>query len=441
MGRMCRSSLAAFFRSVLAIGLPFFPTLSAQAPAKLQSWLAAELEELTALYRHLHANPELSFQERATAARLAKELRAAGLEVTENVGGTGVVAVLRGGDGPVALVRADMDALPIAEATGLPYASKIRAESADGRAIGVMHACGHDVHMACLVGVARFFAAHRDALPGTIVFQCQPAEERSGGMSAMLQDGLLERFPRPAFALALHTADDQPIGNIGVRAGPAMANVDSCDITMFGRGGHGARPHLTIDPIVQAAQLVCDLQTIVAREIDPVQPAVITVGSIRGGSKHNIISDRCHLQLTIRSYTPEVRDQMLAAIRRKAKAIAQSSRAPEPEVEFSESTPALRNDAELTAAVRAAAVAEFGAEHVVDIAPAMVAEDFGRLAVAGIPICMFRLGTIAPERLAKMRAAGHVAPLHSAGYYPDAGPAIAVGVRAMVAAVVALQQR
>jgi len=414
---------------------------AAQAPAALQPWLDSEVGALEALYRDLHRKPELSFHETETAARLARELAALGLAVTEQVGGTGVVAVLENGAGPVGLVRADMDALPIAEETGLPYASEVRAESADGRAIGVMHACGHDLHMTCLVGAAGFLARHRDAWQGTIVFMLQPAEERSAGMKAMLKDGLLTRFPRPEWALALHTADDLPVGKIGVRAGPAMANVDSCDITVFGRGGHGARPHLTIDPIVQAAQLVLDLQTIVSREVDPIEAAVITVGRIQGGSKHNIVPDRCLLQLTVRSYDADVRALMLAAIERKARAVAASFEAPEPEVRFSESTPALRNDEDLTADVRRALAGAFGAEGIVDIPPAMVAEDFGRLTEQGIPICMFRLGTILPERLAGLRAAGSVPPLHSAKYWPDAGPSIRVGVAALVAAVVELTRR
>ena len=292
---------------------------------------------------------------------MAKELRAIGVEVTERVGGNGVVGVLRCGDGPVVLLRADMDGLPVAEETGLPYASKIRAESADGRAIGVMHACGHDVHMSCLIGVARYLAANKDAYSGTVVFQLQPAEERSGGMDRMIADGLLTRFPRPAHAIALHTAADQPVGQVGLRAGPAMANVDSCDITLYGKAGHGAAPHMTIDPIVQAAKLVLDLQTIVAREINPVDACVITVGSIPGGQKHNIISSSCHLQLAIRSYTDEVRQQMLAAIKRKAKAAAVSVGAKEPKVEFSEGTPALQNDEDLTEAVWSGIASGLGA--------------------------------------------------------------------------------
>ncbi|MFY9342943.1 MAG: amidohydrolase [Planctomycetota bacterium] len=402
--------------------------------AQDDAWLAARLPALGALYRHLHEHPELSFHERATAARMSEELKALGLEVTQHVGGTGVVAVLARGPGPVGLLRADMDALPIAEETGLPYASKVRAQSAEGRAIGAMHACGHDLHMTCLLGAATWFAQHPDAFTGTLVFVLQPAEERAGGMKAMLADGLLTRFPRPAWALALHTAHDLPTGQVGVRAGFAMANVDSCDITVFGRGGHGASPHLTIDPIVQAAQLVLDLQTIVTREIDPLEACVITVGAIEGGSKHNIIPDRCHLQATVRSYTPEVRAKMLAAIERKAKAVALSFGAPEPRVEFSEHTPALRNHAALTATVRAGLVAALGDANVVEIPPAMVAEDFGRLDGEKVPLCMFRLGTVAPERLAKLVAAGELPMLHSARYWPDYEAAIATGVRALVGA-------
>lgn len=406
-----------------------------QPQTPVTTWLAQNGASLDGLYVHLHQNPELSFREVKTAARMAKELRAVGIEVTEHVGGNGVVGVLRCGDGPVVLLRADMDALPVAEETGLPYASKIKAESADGRKIGIMHACGHDIHMTCLIGVARYLAANKDAYSGTVVFQFQPAEERSGGMDRMIADGLLTRFPRPAHAIALHTAADLPVGKVGVRAGPAMANVDSCDITLYGKAGHGASPHMTIDPIVQAAKLVLDLQTIVSREINPIDACVITVGSIHGGQKHNIISSSCHLQLTIRSYTDGVRKQMLAAIIRKANAAAQSVGAKQPTVAFSEGTPALENDKELTAAVQRGIGAVLSPENVVEIQPAMVAEDFGRLREQGIPLCMFRLGTVLPDRLRKMQDAGDLAVLHSGRYYPDYQPAIRTGVRALLAAM------
>jgi amidohydrolase len=403
--------------------------------AQDEAWFTERAPALEALYRHLHMHPELSFQERQTAARMATELRALGLEVTEQVGGTGVVAVLRRGDGPVGLLRADMDALPVAEDTGLPYASTVRAASADGRAIGTMHACGHDLHMTCLVGTAQWFVQHPEAFRGTLVFQLQPAEERAGGMKAMLQDGLLTRFPRPAWAIALHTAHDLPHDRVGVRAGFAMANVDSCDITLFGKGGHGAAPHLCIDPVVMAAQLVLDLQTIVSREIDPLEACVITVGAIEGGNKHNIVPDRCHLQATVRSYTAPVRERMLASIERKAKAVALSFGAPAPKVDFSEHTPALQNHAALTAVVQRGLVAALGAEQVQEVPPAMVAEDFGRLLAEDIPLCMFRLGTIAPPRLLAMQAAGDVPILHSGRFYPDYEQAIRTGVKALVGAV------
>ena len=406
-----------------------------QGRAQDDAWFARESPSLETLYRQLHQHPELSFHEVETAARMVSELKALGLEVTEQIGGTGVVAVLRRGDGPVGLVRADMDALPVAEDTGLPYASTVRATSAEGRAIGAMHACGHDLHMTCLVGAARWFVQHADAFTGTLVFQLQPAEERAGGMKAMLADGLLTRFPRPSFAIALHTAHDLPTHQVGIRSGFAMANVDSCDITVFGKGGHGAAPHLTIDPIVQAAQLVLDLQTIVSREIDPLEACVITVGAIEGGNKHNIVPDRCHLQATVRSYSAVVREKMLAAIERKAKAVAASYGAPAPKVEFSEHTPALQNHAALTATVRRGLVAALGEANVVDIPPAMVAEDFGRLFAENVPLCMFRLGTIAPARLAQMQAAGDVPVLHSARYWPDYQAAIVTGVKGLVGAV------
>lgn len=412
-----------------------FVSVVPAALAQDDAWFAKHQPALTEIYVALHEQPELSFQERRTAARMAKELRDLGLEVTEQVGGTGVVAVLKRGDGPVGLLRADMDGLPIAEETGLPYASKVRATSAEGRAIGTMHACGHDLHMTVLLGAARFLAETKEAFAGTLVFQFQPAEERVGGMKAMLADGLLTRFPRPAWAIALHTAADLPHDQVGIRAGFAMANVDSCDITVYGKSGHGASPHKTIDPIVQAAQLVLDLQTIVSREIDPLEPCVLTVGSIHGGSKHNIVPDECRLQATLRSFSTPVREKMFAAIERKAKAVAASFGAREPKVEFGEPAQALRNHEALTAAVRGGLVAALGADAVVEVPPAMVAEDFGLLATENVPLCMFRLGTIERKRLAAMQAAGDVPSLHSARYYPDHEVAIRTGVRALVAAV------
>jgi amidohydrolase len=431
--RIARSFVVSLWASSVAGVLPAQAAPPATDP--VQVWLDTEAERLEALYRHLHQHPELSFRETATAARLAAELRELGLEVTEQVGGTGIVAVLRRGDGPVGLVRADMDALPLAEATGLPYASQVRATSADGRAIGVMHACGHDLHMACLVGAAAYLARHPDAFTGTLVFQLQPAEERAGGMKAMLADGLLTRFPRPQWAISLHTAANLRADRVGICSGPAMANVDSGDVTLFGKGGHGAAPHLTIDPIVQAARLVLDLQTVVSREIDPIAGCVITVGSIHGGDKHNIVPESCHLQLTVRSYDEAVRARMLAAIERKAAATAASAGAPAPKVVWSEHTPVLVNDRALAAVLRQGLAQALGADAVVDYPPAMTAEDFGRLFAEGIPLVQFRLGTVAAERLERGQRDGSLPSLHSAGYYPDHQPALRTGVRALVAAV------
>jgi hippurate hydrolase len=403
------------------------------AQDRAQQWLDRELDSLEALYRHWHQNPELSFAEAQTSARLADELERAGITVTRSVGGHGVVGLLENGDGPVLMLRADMDALPVAEQTGLPYAAPV-TKGGDGTPIGKMHACGHDVHMTCLVGAARWFAAHRDAWRGKLLLVGQPAEERGGGAKALLAAGLFERFPKPKWAVALHTAADLPTGVVALRSGYSLANVDSCDVTMYGRGGHGSAPHLTIDPIVQAAQLVLDLQTIVTREIDPVEPAVLTVGSIHGGTKHNIIDDQCKLQITLRSYTPKVREQLKTAVVRKAKAVAAGARAPEPSVEFTEPCSAVFNDEQLTARITEALRATLGEQNVRDYAPAMGAEDFSRYAEAGVPVCMFRLGTIAPERLAKLLAAGELPSLHSGRYWPDPRESLRTGVAAMVAA-------
>ncbi|MGE0378763.1 MAG: M20 family metallopeptidase, partial [Planctomycetaceae bacterium] len=318
---------------------------------EVAAWVDSQMENLVELYQHFHAHPELSYQEEQTARRFAEELQAAGCEVTTGIGGHGVVGLLRRGNGRTLMLRCDLDALPVTEETGLPYASQVRAINEDGVEAGVMHACGHDIHMTNLIAVARYLSGHRDQWQGTIVLVGQPAEERGGGAKAMLDDGLFTRFPRPDFAVALHVDSFVPAGMVGYRGGYSLAGVDSCDITAKGRGGHGAYPHGCIDPIVQAAQLVVDLQTIVSREISPLEPAVITVGSIHGGTKHNIIPDTCHLQLTIRTYSPEVREQIKAAIIRKANAVARSYRAPDPEIQFDEGTPSLFNDERLTARI------------------------------------------------------------------------------------------
>jgi amidohydrolase len=409
-----------------------------EAPA---AWAKAHLPELVELYRHFHAHPELSFEEKETGARVAKELRTAGIEVTEGVAKTGVVGILKNGSGPTVLIRCDLDALPVTEQTGLAYASRVKVKGEAGET-GVMHACGHDIHITNLIATARWFAANKDQWQGTLFFLGQPAEERVGGAKVMLEEGLFTRFPRPDYAIALHCDSTLATGKVGVRGGYALANVDSCDITLVGRGGHGAYPHTTIDPIVMAAQLVLSLQTIVSRETKPTEPAVVTVGSIHAGTKHNIISNDCQLQLTIRSYSDEVRKHLQEAIVRKAKAVAAGAGAPEPKVSFSEGTPAMFNDEKLATRLRAVFERELGKENVDDPEPSMGGEDFSLYGKAGVPILMFRLGTIEPKRLARMKELGQEPPsLHSPLYYPDAEETLVTGVHTTVAATLELLKK
>ncbi len=414
----------------------------APALSPVATWLDQNIAALQDDYVWLHSHPEISFEERETAKKMAGWLRDAGYEVTTDVGGHGVVAVLKNGDGPTLMVRSDLDALPVSEQTPLPFASKVQVDVAGGGRTGVMHACGHDIHMTNLIAVARWMAEHRDAWQGTLMLIGQPAEERGAGARAMLSDGLFEKFSKPDFALALHVAADRPTGSVKLMAGYAMANVDSVDITVKGRGGHGSAPHTTIDPIVQAADLVMALQTIVSRELKPIDPGVITVGSIHGGSKHNIIGDTCHLQLTVRSYGEVVRKQLLDAIRRKALAVAQSYNAPEPELVFSEGTPSLKNDAELAAHMRAVFERTIGAEHVGVSEPSMGGEDFSQYGIAGVPILMYSLGSVNQDRLSRYEELGVPPPsLHSGIYYPDFEPTIRTGVTTMVAGAIELLKK
>ena len=283
-------------------------TLGAQADTALQSAIREDYPYLESLYVHLHKNPEISFQEEKTGLRMAQELRSLGFTVTENVGGYGVVGVLENGEGPTVLLRTDMDALPVREKTGKPYASTATTVDEHGNTVSVMHACAHDVHMTVFTGAARRLTAMRDQWQGTLVMIAQPAEERGAGARAMLKDGLFERFPRPDYNLGLHVSASFPAGTVVYTKGYVMAAVDSVDITVFGIGGHGAYPHRTKDPVVLSAQIINSLQTLVSRELKPVDAGVVTVGSIHGGTKHNIIPDRVRLQLTVRSYTDEARE-------------------------------------------------------------------------------------------------------------------------------------
>jgi hippurate hydrolase len=397
----------------------------------------AQLPSLVSFYRDLHENPELSFQEEETSRKVADALRQTGAKVTTGVGKYGVVGIMKNGEGPTVLVRSDLDALPVAEKTGAPFASKATAKDDAGETVSVMHACGHDIHMTCLVGVARWLAEHKDQWKGTVMFIGQPAEEKIGGAKAMLKDGLYERFGKPDYALALHVAHDLETGKIGYCSGPAMASSASMDIIVKGQGGHGAMPHDTIDPIVMASTLVVDLQSIVSREIKPIDPAVITVGSIHGGTKHNIIPSDVHLQLTLRAFSDDVQKQLIDGIERRAKGLAMAHKAPAPEITIGDSTPPTINTPSLVEQVVPSLKNAVGQENVVVDEPTMGAEDFGLFGQGGVPTFMFRLGTIPAERMARAET-DPLPSLHSPFYIPDAEPSIRTGIRAMAAAVAGL---
>jgi hippurate hydrolase len=384
--------------------------------------------------------------EEKTSAKLAAELRAAGYEVTEKFGGYGVVAVLKNGPGPTLLVRCDTDALPVPETTGLPYASNVRTKDLSGREVSVMHACGHDIHMTVLVGAARQLTALKDRWSGTLILVGQPAEERGLGARAMLTAGLYRQFPKPDFAIALHDSATLAAGNVGTVEGYLMANVDWVDITVRGRGGHGAYPHTTKDPIVLAAQIVMALQTIVSRETRPVEPCVVTVGSIHGGAKANVIPDEVKLSLTLRSYSDSVRAHTIEAIRRICRGEAIAAGMPDDLMPIvtvleDEATPATFNDPALTRRVRGALTTWLGADHVTTIDPEMGGEDFSQFGrtTEHVPICMFRLGAVSPEKLAESQRSGAPLPsLHSSKFAPVPEPTIKTGVTALTATALEL---
>lgn len=413
---------------------------SPAAADALSDAVTVDTPYLLALYKHLHANPEVSFAEVETSARMAAELKKAGFTVTSGVGKTGVVAILRNGEGPVVMLRADMDGLPVTEETGLPYASK-KTIQLDGGSSGVMHACGHDIHMTSMVGTARRLAASRGEWSGTLVIIMQPAEERGGGARDMLADGLYERFPKPAHVIGLHDSATLPAGTVGISDGFVMANVDSVDIDVKGKGGHGAYPHTTKDPVVLASRIVGALQTLVSRELDPQTPAVVTVGAFNAGTKHNIISDGAHLQLTVRSYSDEVRQYLLDGIKRIARGEAIAAGMPEelmPVVTVGdEFTPATYNTPTQTAAVKAAFVTRFGEDKVRPYRPEMGGEDFSRYyrADKSIESTLFRVGAV---KQSTYDAAGgdptKLPSLHSSKFAPDPEPTIRTGVEAMVTA-------
>ena len=418
-------------------------TLSTPAPAAtVADAVKADMPTLLALYRDLHANPELSMQEVRTPAKLAAEIRKLGFKVTEKVGQTGVVAVMENGPGPVLMLRADMDGLPVVEETGLPYASKVRATARSGIETGVMHACGHDTHMASWIGAARQLAAMKDQWSGTLVMILQPGEETGEGARLMLEDGLYTRFPKPQYVMAFHDAAALPAGVIGITPGFALANVDSVDITVRGLGGHGAYPHTTKDPIVIASRMVTALQTLVSREIDPLDPAVVTVGSFQAGAKHNIISDEAKLLLTVRSYKPEVRRQLLDGIARIVRGEAITAGVPEdrmPIVTFREQeyTPATFNTESLSNRALQLFRQRFGEERVLETPSVMGGEDFGRyyLADKSIESLIFWVGGTPRD---KWQAAGgdtqKLPSLHSPFWAPDAEAVIGTATEALTLA-------
>jgi amidohydrolase len=415
------------------------------AAAAVREKVAAEYPSLRALYEHLHANPELSNMEVQTAARMARELRALGIEVTEGVGGKGVVGVLRNGAGPTVLLRADMDALPIKEDTGLPYASTAIVKDQAGRDQPAMHACGHDVHMTALIGAARTLTAVRARWSGTIVFVLQPAEEIVEGARAMLADKLYTRFPTPDVALALHTDAWTPAGQVGYGEGPFMSGVASVDILVRGIGGHGSAPHTAKDPVVLASQIVLALQTIVSREVKPGVRAVVTVGTIGGGTKRNIIPEEVKLELTLRAFDPEVMQRLIASIRRIVAGTAQAAGMPAnlaPVVTVTpESSDPVVNDAALTRRLARAFTDWFGADRVVAMEPVNAAEDFtyfGRTAER-VPITLWRVGATAPETLAAAATTGIPAPSnHNPRFAPVPEPTITAAVTSLAAAVLEL---
>jgi hippurate hydrolase len=421
---------------------------------------------LQELYQHFHANPELSFQERDTATRFAAELSAAGFEVTQRVGGDirkklamdgavlneqvdayGVVGVLRNGSGPTLMIRSDMDGLPVAEQSPFSFASRVKAQELTGQDVSVMHACGHDVHMVSVLGAARALSKSRDQWRGTLVIIGQPAEERGAGARMMLEDGLYERFPRPDYNLALHVTPGMPAGQVGYISGWMMANVDSVDITVHGIGGHGAYPESGKDPIVLSAKIIMDLQTLVSREISPLKPAVVTVGSMHSGSKHNVISNRADLQLTVRSYSDEVRDKLLAGIERVAINQARAAGLPEdklPEVRVkAEYTPALWNDPEFTQRAAAVLSKSLGADKVVPVEKVMGGEDFARYSRVEpkIPSLLLRLGAMSQDRYDAAQQGEYQLPsLHSPLFYPDPELTIATGVKSLHAVAIDILQ-
>jgi amidohydrolase len=431
-------------RTIAFLAVAALPA-AAQSSADLAASAQSQLPALTAVYKHLHENPELSRHEQQTSAFLAVELRKLGYTVTEHVGryedgaqAYGIVAILENGAGPRLMIRTDMDALPVAEKTGLDYASHVTEAGADGQPTSVMHACGHDLHMTVLLGMAREMAARKSQWHGTLMLIGQPSEEIIQGARAMLADHLYERFGRPDFVIAEHDSPDYPAGSIAGKGGPLLASATGINMVIRGIGGHGSEPQAGKDPILLAAEFVLVSQSIVSRQIDPQQPAVLSVGAIHGGTKNNIIPDDVTLGLTLRTYSIPQRDEILADIRRTANGLAAAYGIPAdrmPTVTVTESTPVTDNDPALAQRISAAAAAVLGKDHVLAATPVMGSEDVGLFSLDGkIPTVMYWLGAADPEKLAQSRKTGIPLPsLHSALFAPDYAPAIPTGVTAMTA--------
>ncbi|HED15990.1 MAG TPA: amidohydrolase [Gammaproteobacteria bacterium] len=410
-----------------------------QASEQPREWAASHMDELFSYYRKFHSKPELSFREVTTAARLTSAWRQCSYKVTTGIGGNGIVGILENGSGPVVMLRTDMDAIPVSEKSGLPFASTAYTVNDTGGDVSVSHACGHDIHMVNLIGVACYLETHKSQWKGTVMLVGQPAEEKGAGAKAMLEDGLFTRFRKPDFAIGLHVSPVLATGKIGYRSGYTKANVDSVEITMNGKGGHGAYPHTTIDPVVQAAQLVLSLQTIVSREVDPIDSAVVTIGSIHGGTKDNIIGDTVSLQLTVRTFSRKTRQRVLASIKRKSAAVAMGAGAPEPLVTIAEGTPSLFNNPELSARLRPVFINVVGSANVELSKPTMGGEDFSRYGRAGVPILMYWLGAVSPKRLDSYAASGETPPsLHSPFFYTDANETLLTGISTMASATLEL---
>lgn len=405
----------------------------AQSPASRE--VDSVFPEAKTFYLDLHQSPELSSHETQTAAKLATRLRAAGYDVTEHVGGTGIVAILKNGAGPTIMLRTELDALPVEEKTGLSYASKVHTKDDAGRDVPVMHACGHDVHMASLLATAEVMARSKNTWHGTLMLIGQPAEETIGGAKAMIADGLFTRFPKPDVAVALHVGNELPAGMVSITPGIYNTNADSIRITIYGKGGHGASPQTAVDPIVIAARTILDFQTIVAREIKPGEMGVVTVGYLHAGTKNNIIPDEAEMGLTVRTYKQEVRQQILAAITRMTKAEETAANAPrEPAIDHYEGTDAVYNDPSLAERLRAPLEAALGKSNVVIEGPISPSEDFSFFVEQGVPGFYFSLGGADPEKYSQAKASGaHLPSNHSPFFAPDVDPALHTGITAEVA--------